>query len=1007
MHHYLVRLRLQSPTIKPNLSSYGLLAFPFPFPSSSHKSNPVFLIGKFYAKIELKLKSRNDYLDSKQKEINELAISNSHRVDHFINLLQEAWTHLESDLDNLQNFTNINVTGVSKIVKKWDKQTRSATKQLYLEQQAEIQPWFDSLGIANLADSVTNGVLTLNRIKQNLLADKFVPQSSIFNSSLTGPPQVSNTPQISFKEKLNNAPLVFQTMSDMALEPSHIGFIIKSINDRKIDLNWKDEISGRTILHAAAKAGILKIICAAIDLGASSSIVDAYDCLPIYYAVIEGHTNIVSHLLKADTKLLAFSQEFHLLKLASSLGNLETFNVLLNQQISKWSQQELILALFKCSETGNWEMAELLYNYGLDITTALNEMNQNALHISCIHGHYEMTKWLLNKGVPKNLKDKDSYWTPLFFAANEGYTSIVQLLLADTDNPEIYTVDDRGRTPVFYAAFNGHIECAQLLARINSEPSIQKNQTLDLDDDSMIPSLELPPPVIPLKVPKRFDTIDKTCIIIGFRSKLNSENSFINFVRNIRLEFLRLQISSISLEYSQTHTVQLPLQERTKTLIFDFPTNEEINFEFKLFPSFGSILIGKTIISGQFYKLETESNVKIPLLDSSMDVVAEILLDFMVISPLPVPLPKISSSINQFWRICEINSNKNSFNKYFSVNVQVTRDGVPIIFAPDTINHPNPGNKDSNISLNVQDLTFSVINSIVNRPKSFTKHLSSLSAKLVFDETPNSESTLWKHLLQESCLSLEGFIRDIPQDIGLAINIIPPTGASKQLSLNWYVDCILKAVFSSASDFYRSKINEFSAESDSGSFNNDALEAEGAFIEKEIVNKSKFINRPILFYSTSLSMCLLIQWKQPVYPVILNVNLRKNSESVSGVMQNNTWSDSSILSLKSACKKALGSELFGVMCDSPLLTMVPSLIDVVSEYNLFLVERVVEKGAILNSSGTGSLKQRTLPYYENKNLLPNVINNNTTSFHSAPLLSELKSDAHLYQNVLYLKTKIT
>lgn len=42
-----------------------------------------------------------------------------------------------------QHFIDINATGFRKILKKWDKRSRSTTKELYLVRQIEVQPVFN------------------------------------------------------------------------------------------------------------------------------------------------------------------------------------------------------------------------------------------------------------------------------------------------------------------------------------------------------------------------------------------------------------------------------------------------------------------------------------------------------------------------------------------------------------------------------------------------------------------------------------------------------------------------------------------------------------------------------------------------------------------------------------------------------------------------------------------------------------------------------------------------
>ncbi len=57
--------------------------------------------------------------------------------------LEEGWRLFERDLGKLQQFIEINATGFRKILKKWDKRSKSNTKELYLQRQVEVQPCFN------------------------------------------------------------------------------------------------------------------------------------------------------------------------------------------------------------------------------------------------------------------------------------------------------------------------------------------------------------------------------------------------------------------------------------------------------------------------------------------------------------------------------------------------------------------------------------------------------------------------------------------------------------------------------------------------------------------------------------------------------------------------------------------------------------------------------------------------------------------------------------------------
>lgn len=58
--------------------------------------------------------------------------------------VNSADTHLATSTNaDFQHFIEINATGFRKILKKWDKRSRSTMKELYLVRQVEVQPVFN------------------------------------------------------------------------------------------------------------------------------------------------------------------------------------------------------------------------------------------------------------------------------------------------------------------------------------------------------------------------------------------------------------------------------------------------------------------------------------------------------------------------------------------------------------------------------------------------------------------------------------------------------------------------------------------------------------------------------------------------------------------------------------------------------------------------------------------------------------------------------------------------
>ncbi|KAI0092626.1 SPX domain-containing protein [Irpex rosettiformis] len=105
-------------------------------------------INAFYLEKEAELKTRLETLLSKRRAAASRVLPDSLDDDATKNhvewnAVEEGFRLLERDLGKLQQFVEINATGFRKILKKWDKRSKSTTKELYLARQVDVQPVFN------------------------------------------------------------------------------------------------------------------------------------------------------------------------------------------------------------------------------------------------------------------------------------------------------------------------------------------------------------------------------------------------------------------------------------------------------------------------------------------------------------------------------------------------------------------------------------------------------------------------------------------------------------------------------------------------------------------------------------------------------------------------------------------------------------------------------------------------------------------------------------------------
>lgn len=81
----------------------------------------------------------------------------------FLNLYQ-SFNKLHQDLLRLQQFIELNESGFLKVVKKWDKRSKSHTKELFIQTAVNVQPVFHRNEINDLSDLVSASLFTLESI---------------------------------------------------------------------------------------------------------------------------------------------------------------------------------------------------------------------------------------------------------------------------------------------------------------------------------------------------------------------------------------------------------------------------------------------------------------------------------------------------------------------------------------------------------------------------------------------------------------------------------------------------------------------------------------------------------------------------------------------------------------------------------------------------------------------------------------------------------------------------
>ncbi|KAF9110494.1 phosphate system positive regulatory protein pho81, partial [Mortierella sp. AM989] len=921
-------------------------------------------VNSFYLQKESELKVRLRSLIDKERVI--LSRQGRPGTSSSINSLKEAYQQFEQDLNKLQKFVETNGTGFRKILKKWDKRSKSTTKELYLARQIDIQPCFNQDAMVELADSAAHHLLDLENIQQGRPSS--APSSPISTKPAQSPQTfVLSSPMQQQMDELEsdliNAIITNQSSavqeildrrilassvaqaSNLGPESSHDtcnntlgleyarevvtrifwrccsesgaseGSMKLLVGTGLVNFKFVDDISNRTCLHEAAMVGRLPLVQLCVENGLSAECTDIYGRKPLHYVSMYGYADCATYLLSLGASMTATDHDgFQPLIYSVMNGHAKTVEIFLESHVEiEASKESDPIPLSLACHYGHEDIAMMLIDHGANLL-ASNADGLEPLHITCREGHTRLTKTLTTRGARLDQEDKYMCWTPLFYAAGEGHVDCVRILLEAGCNVNV--LDEHGKTPIYYAASEGHAHCVDLLIqaggkaegnplgspvdadmeappvtasslmkspapvtmegemRLNGAESPTSMDDLDMD---LIPSLSLPPPIIPFRIygHNYLDKKYQVNLTLGHvsRDKPGAIQNPVHLYGAAQISSLRLVISSRPDNGMIPHNVILPLGEDRKVYGFQIDSLDQFTVEFDIFPTFGSKPIGRAVALPNTFSVATSSVGKdvLPLFDAHLKVVGELAFEYTVIRPFQGVCLEIGGRLETYWKstnsidsvvsaaaspltgtpslvplststyrgilphpspqtalsgnmIPSYITASSLSGEYIQLSIQMTRDFVPIVFAHWRL--PVRG-----FDLALSDVTFSQFKRL--RDSIYRKD------KYVSLENMNGSSTWksgeWRHWVYDRWMSLEQVLKVLPKRIGVNLELKYPTMSEKRyyklnntIEFNKFVDTILQTVYDSSSTTH---------------------------------------HRSFMFSSFNPVICSALNWKQPNYAV--------------------------------------------------------------------------------------------------------------------------------------------
>ncbi|KAJ8522978.1 hypothetical protein ONZ45_g506 [Pleurotus djamor] len=945
-------------------------------------------INAFYLQKEAELKLRLETLLSKRRAAAMRNLPDPADDSAELNVewsaVEEGFRLLERDLGKLQQYVEINATGFRKILKKFDKRSTSATKELYLARRVDIQPVFNRQLISELSDTVAACLLDLTDLSSGLqfegsaATDIFTQQLMVERAPQMGPyrdlenslrkavttsDRTAVADCVRFSDSLSQQnggkPNVTRILWNVVLEaPPDLADLILASLSIPFDFQYVDDINGRTCLHEASIAGTLRLVNLCLKNNVQADKLDVYGRSAMHYAAMYGYPEICRRLLEVNVPpTLVDRDNCSPLVYATLRGSVQCVQVLLEDghvPVQPSSVENDLIPLAVASQSGHVDVLLLLLQHGAKCLPNTN--GEYPMHLAAREGHVEVCKLLLHLDG-WDTPDKYHEWTPIFHAARYGHNDCIQLLLKA--GCKVDSTDEMGNLAVHYAAWYGHHECVNSL--LHATPTIPptnvfenpssispRYQTEDqtMSEIDMIPSLSLPPPIMPHRV-YGHNYLDKTFLvqvtighaygILGKFAGVTLHPRLIN--PTLKDEYLlapsplKLVMSTDSDTGSAPYTVSLPQREPSAVFAFQIPSLDKLSLKFSIYPSFGTKTIGRAVaLPSLFRNLRNTQQFVLPILDNRLHVIGEVPFEVNVITPFenvrleiggdvetywkstgfalptftPSPSTGITQGLRQFHHLGSNQTSPSVFSiassststrsqaltvtsvrgDYIYVVVQVTKDLHPVVYSDWRL--PEPA-----YDLGVSDVTLSQFEAL---------------ALKAGRNLPNDQRILaenWPHL--NAMVSLVQLLHVVAVDTGMSLELAYPSqrisqrlGPSNRLQLNSFVDSVLRTVYRASSGSHG--------------------------------------RRRIVFSSFSPDVCSALNWKQPNYPVFFSSACgRKLEQSPSlTALFSDDDDDRRLGSLGAAVEFAGANNLLGVWVDATLLTQVPSLIHDIKDAGLLV-----------------------------------------------------------------------
>lgn len=777
-------------------------------------------------------------------------------------------------------------------------------------------------------------------------------------------------------------------------------FIVEHILGKFTELSLEQllvrrDFNGKLCIHYAAQNNRIDLLEILLPRFPRSHIddLDNESMSALLLAIKTDNFEIITSLLENGSNPFPETSESKLqylpINYACKFGKYKTLEYLLRSShptSEMLSQQDVegLLPLHVVARAGNFRLIKLLIQYGADVNR-LDGLNKwPPIFYAALEGHVKTAHELIKQGAKLDIVDGDGY-SVLYYCGVEGHIEVLNQLITYIDdlgqlkNDRNLSADSHNEQ----SPFAQNVAQQNAMSILDADEELEDSNSLEKNIE-LIPHLQLPPPILPMRRYGHNFLEQKVLIELIFPHDSSSINLF-----NSAAELHPGRITILSnISDIVPRNILLPMtdgERGSSNCIFQTEVDSlnEFRIDFEIFPKFGTRLISKTtaLNFSQIDTLSPEINsILLPLFDLRLRNIGELKFNYQVIFPFSGILLE-TTKYDTYWKSStSFVKNKPTIklngagtlspNNFLSPSNFNQNPAVPPKNTPDTIPLANPSQFVTATSLSGEYLRIKVTllndgtpvvcphwaiavadNIELFLPNMSLEQLSSMTnslfdyEKVMLDLSKMSLKDIRyvKKLLKIIYLPLDVFLNLLDFNISIGIELVFPSlyelsnmpfAGNIELKLNTFIDRTLNIVF----DHIRS------------------IKA----------RTPKANSRPLIFLSSNSIVCKILNWKQPNFPVFLVMNgiVYNNSKkafearTANGLLMEEFETEGAtrlsvqdklkhqllandqeltIRSIKEAVNFAIDNNLIGIITSIHLLNIVPKLVPLIRSRGLVLV----------------------------------------------------------------------